>query len=218
MNCTYTSAAGSTHSTQIGVGEDSAATKLYGKWEDFSTSTLPALDACGGHFGTTPDSPSTTVYHNHVQEHPPFTFGCYGPNSAGGLVTLAQCKALYTGSNGCGTDSSSVESVVTDQGTINYDAWCPCFDGSGNGYGGGGLNTYDATIENCAVAGTCNTNGSTTPSTTPDEGGGFSTGAVIGVVGGGTAALLLLVGGFLALGRGSGKSGAPMIEMKNERA
>jgi len=159
MNCTYTVACGDGHSPQVGVGVDTATTKLYGKYEDYNAGTLPALDACGGHFGVTPDSGGATVYHNHVQDHPPFTFGCYGPNSAGGLVTLAECKSINSAY--CGTDSSSVESVVTDLGTFSYDAYCPCFDGSGNGYGGGGLNTYDATVENCAVAGNCVTNVST---------------------------------------------------------
>eukprot|EP00428_Durinskia_dybowskii_P057295 CAMPEP_0170324958 /NCGR_PEP_ID=MMETSP0116_2-20130129/63332_1 /TAXON_ID=400756 /ORGANISM="Durinskia baltica, Strain CSIRO CS-38" /LENGTH=49 /DNA_ID= /DNA_START= /DNA_END= /DNA_ORIENTATION= len=45
---------GSGHSAQVGQGGDGGY--LYGKWEDFSTSVRPVLDACGGHFGATPDS------------------------------------------------------------------------------------------------------------------------------------------------------------------
>ena len=41
------------------------------------------LDACGGHFGITPDSAGSSVYHNHVQDMPPFTFGCYGEHPRG---------------------------------------------------------------------------------------------------------------------------------------
>jgi hypothetical protein len=56
------------------------------------TSLLPKLDACGGHFGTTPDSEGAKKYHYHVQTAAPFTIGCFGPakNEAGAetLVTL----------------------------------------------------------------------------------------------------------------------------------
>ena len=31
--------------------------------------------------------------------------------------------------------------------TYNYDRFCPCFDGSGGGFDGGGLNTYLDTVE-----------------------------------------------------------------------
>ena len=149
MNCTYSSTVGSTHSTQIGVGTDSSSTPLYGQWEDFSVRELPQLDACGGHFGVTPDSNDVSVYHNHVQDHPPFTFGCYGPNDDDNLVTIVQCRTIN--SQFCGTDSSSVSSVMTDQGTFTYDAYCPCFDGSSNGYGGGGLNTFADTVELASI-------------------------------------------------------------------
>jgi hypothetical protein len=36
---------------------------LYGQWEDFSSSTRPLLDACGGSYGVTPDSAGASVYH-----------------------------------------------------------------------------------------------------------------------------------------------------------
>ena len=59
--------------------------KIYGKWETYDTSvedgTYPQLDACGGHFGKTPDSNGERVYHYHVQDNPPFTIGCYGPDT-----------------------------------------------------------------------------------------------------------------------------------------
>jgi hypothetical protein len=38
---------------------------LYGR-HDADGSTPANLDASGGHVGTTPDSPSTAVYHYHV--------------------------------------------------------------------------------------------------------------------------------------------------------
>jgi hypothetical protein len=66
---------------QVARGVDEVQTPLYGKWEDYSTGLLPTLDACGGHFGPTPDSGDEWIYHNHVQDGPPFTFGCYGPTA-----------------------------------------------------------------------------------------------------------------------------------------
>ena len=55
LSCLYDSDIGG-HSVKVGEGEDAASTPLYGKWEDRSTRRLPALDACGAHFGVTPDS------------------------------------------------------------------------------------------------------------------------------------------------------------------
>ena len=130
MNCTGWATERSGHSAKIGRGTDSAQTPLYGAYENYPN--MPSLDACGGHFGNTPDSPSTSIYHNHVQEHPPFTYGCYGPNAQNGLVTIAQCRAINSAV--CGTDASSVTTVNTDRGQVAYDVFCPCFDGSGNGY------------------------------------------------------------------------------------
>ena len=40
---------------------------LYGQWEDFSSSTRPLLDACGGQYGVTPDSDGARVYHYQVK-------------------------------------------------------------------------------------------------------------------------------------------------------
>jgi len=76
LSCLYE--ASGAHSTQVGIGLDGK--RLYGKWENADASELPLLDACGGHFGTTPDSGGESIYHYHVQENAPFTFGCYGPN------------------------------------------------------------------------------------------------------------------------------------------
>ena len=42
--------------------KDSNAKFIYGKWENFASKTLPKLDACGGHFGVTPDSNCEYVY------------------------------------------------------------------------------------------------------------------------------------------------------------
>ena len=62
LSCLYSSAVGSTHSPQIGVGQDGAG--LFGKWEDYSQTLSPKLDVCGGHFGLTPESGSKKVYHH----------------------------------------------------------------------------------------------------------------------------------------------------------
>jgi hypothetical protein len=118
------------HSTEVGETPDNRS--IYGKWEDHSTKTTPVLDACGGHFGTTPDSPTTPVYHYHVQDNPPFTIGCYGPakNVDTGfeeLVSLAMCRALY---DGCGDGDE--ETLTTNAGSFPYDPWCPCFDKTGS--------------------------------------------------------------------------------------
>jgi hypothetical protein len=55
MSCLYSFSGG--HSPQIGeslaIGAQQTKLPLYGKWEDYSTYSLPALDACGAHFGVT---------------------------------------------------------------------------------------------------------------------------------------------------------------------
>ena len=98
LSCLYNHTAGSGHSPKIGEASDPNKTPIYGKWEDFSTNTLPTLDACGGHFGVTPDSGGQIVYHYHVQANPPFTVGCYGPDKdASGTaipVSLDKCRSL----------------------------------------------------------------------------------------------------------------------------
>ena len=86
--------------------------------------TPPLLDACGGSFGVTPESGGNVVYHYHVQENAPFTFGCYGParDSSTGkqrLVTLAECRALYSGSG------SASKTYTTATGAVEYKQWCP---------------------------------------------------------------------------------------------
>ncbi|KAL1496555.1 hypothetical protein AB1Y20_014161 [Prymnesium parvum] len=132
MSCLYAESGG--HSTKVGVGLDNRG--LYGKWEDYSSLLLPALDACGAHFGVTPDSNGEVVYHYHTQDLSPFTIGCYGPSSTGGLVSLAECKALYSGTNGCG-GADIVALTTASRGTIQYDRWCPCFDAWNSNVGDG---------------------------------------------------------------------------------
>jgi hypothetical protein len=113
---------------------------LYGKWEDYSQSLLPELDACNGHWGFIPESPTVEVYHYHLSEHAPFTIGCVGPNDDGSLVTIAQCRSLY---DDC-SDTAEIEIfTVLEDGvmkTIPYIPWCPCYDTSGLGVLGAGLN------------------------------------------------------------------------------
>ncbi len=63
------------------------------------------------------------MYHYHVQDTMPFTFGCYGPNPDNSLVTTAQCGALYTG---CAQTRTTASVTTTEYGTFNYKLWCPC--------------------------------------------------------------------------------------------
>ena len=131
LACLYDGSASTGHSTQVGKGDDAAQTPLYGKWEDASSRVLPALDTCGAHFGVTPDSNGQSIYHHHVSDLPPFTFGCYGPaptaSGHGKLVSPEACRALYSG---CG-DGDEV-TVTTSSGSFQYDLWCPCFVGGRN--------------------------------------------------------------------------------------
>jgi hypothetical protein len=118
-------------------GEAMDGKNIYGYYE--SEGTLPNLDACGGHWGYTPDSPNAMSYHYHMQSKAPFTIGCYGPNDDGSVVTLAQCRAAY-GSD-CTADPAtySVQSGTvwpkTATGTTQYRVWCPCFDAMGSNVG-----------------------------------------------------------------------------------
>jgi len=115
------------HSTAVG---NIAQWKLYGKWEDFANAKLPLLDACGGHFGPTPDSNGAKVYHYHVQEKAPFSAGCHGPTADGKLVSVAACRALYPKCSG------SAEQMETGPGTKTaYRRFCPCFDADGSNVG-----------------------------------------------------------------------------------
>jgi len=134
LSCLYSHENDSGHSTQVGkesVYEEAEAKFLYGKWEDYSKSLLPKLDACGGHFGITPDSNCQVVYHYHVQDEAPFTFGCHGPDFGDGgeekLVSLTKCRNdLYASE--CAAES---EILITTQGEVPYIPWCPCYDGNG---------------------------------------------------------------------------------------
>eukprot|EP00927_Polykrikos_kofoidii_P031206 TRINITY_DN26865_c1_g2_i2.p1 TRINITY_DN26865_c1_g2~~TRINITY_DN26865_c1_g2_i2.p1 ORF type:complete len:326 (+),score=50.85 TRINITY_DN26865_c1_g2_i2:601-1578(+) len=120
------------HSTQVGRMNDEQF--LYGKWENFSTSLLPELDACGGHFGPTPDSAGATVYHYHLKVTPPCTVACFGPaiddDGTRRPVTLAECRAV---NDGC--DDGDEVTIATPSGSRQYDPWCPCFDDLGSNVG-----------------------------------------------------------------------------------
>ena len=94
---------------------------LYGKWE--AANTEPTLDACGGHWGRTPESPNVDVYHYHIQTKAPFTIGCFGPNADNSTVTIDQCRDLY--------DECAHDKVTNASGEGNYTPYCPCYvDGS----------------------------------------------------------------------------------------
>merc|ERR1711874_218762 len=131
LGCLYAASGG--HSAQIGVV---AQCKLYGKWEDHANNMLPHLDACGAHFGPTPDSNGQNVYHYHVQDKPPFTVGCIGPAANSQLMSVAGCRALYnSGSSKCDDTGNYATIAVKRNGvsmSITYDRWCPCFDASGS--------------------------------------------------------------------------------------
>ncbi len=49
---------------------------IYGRKD--SDGSLPTLDGAGGHTSVTPDSPSTAVYHYHVNEQTSTTAGTAG--------------------------------------------------------------------------------------------------------------------------------------------
>jgi len=115
-----------THSTKVGVV---GSWNIYGKWEDYSNSRLPYLDACGGHFGPTPES-TENVYHYHAQDKAPFTVGCHGPAGDGGLVSISTCRSLY---RDCSTGAT--RDVETATGTVTYRLFCPCYDASGSNMG-----------------------------------------------------------------------------------
>ena len=154
------------HSTQVGKAMDDKF--LYGKWEDYSTDTLPKLDACGGHFGVTPDSNGKSVYHYHVQTSAPFTIGCFGPakNDAGEetLVTLKQCRAMY---GGCTSDTKS---LVSTSGTVEYKYWCPCYDADGSTVATKELAVFDDTA--AVTCATCDS-GTKVPTTSSGNAGGL---------------------------------------------
>ena len=69
MNCLWEGRYGADgHSIQIAEIDGAPSTQyLYGKYENEADGTLPLLDACGGHFGVTPDSDGEEMYHYHVQ-------------------------------------------------------------------------------------------------------------------------------------------------------
>eukprot|EP00935_MAST-01C_sp_MAST-1C-sp1_P000042 g42.t1 len=140
LSCLYEETGG--HSPRIGTALDGKG--IYGKWEDYATSTLPLLDACGGSFGVTPDSNGEEVYHYHVQDSAPFTIGCFGPmadsNGDQTLVTLAACRAAYP--DDCG--NGDTKTYTSTAGALQYDPWCPCFDGAGSNVGTAELAAFSA--------------------------------------------------------------------------
>ena len=112
------------------------------------------LDACGGHFGTTPDSPSTSVYHYHIQRDAPFTLGCHGRTT----------RAVWSPSRSAGRSipaCSGTTSTFTINGTtVTYMRDCPCFDAQGKNYGtptelpaiaqaANGVTSYDVSAWSC---------------------------------------------------------------------
>ena len=144
FTCLYSTDAATQHSTRAATMLDDKG--LYGKWEDEANAMLPELDACGGHFGVTPDSNGVIVYHYHVQERAPFSAGCFGPaidpDGDEVMVTIATCRAFhsdlcdgadtisltsYSGTCAAGAGNCPANDVFT---IASYDPDCPCFDGA----------------------------------------------------------------------------------------
>jgi len=167
FSCLYAASGG--HSTKVGVvaGHD-----MYGKWEDFNNNLLPLLDACGAHIGPTPES-STPVYHYHVQDQAPFTVGCHGPSSSGGLVSLAVCRSLYPN---CGS-SADIISVTLKTGTVQYARFCPCFDATGSNVGTQELPALSTSDISFTAGSSPSTSESSTTTTSQSTAGSTSTGS-----------------------------------------
>merc|ERR1712137_1210709 len=125
FSCLYEASGG--HSTQVG---QVASYYMYGKWEDYDNQLLPLLDACGGHFGPNPDSDGSSIYHYHTQDKAPFTIGCHGPSSSNGLVSVSECRALYSECN-----DDEAETFTLSSGTVSFDRYCPCYDADGSNTG-----------------------------------------------------------------------------------
>lgn len=124
FSCLYSTTGA--HSSQVAKAYDDKF--IYGMWEDTDEQVLPLLDACGGHWGPTPDSDEDT-YHYHVQTAAPFTIGCFGPNPDNSLVTVEQCRALYSTCDGV------LETLSSTDGDVQYDLFCPCYDANGSNTG-----------------------------------------------------------------------------------
>jgi hypothetical protein len=82
------------------------------------------------------------LHWQHVQEHPPFSLGCIGPNADGSLVTVQQCRAVNAAA--C-SETASIQIFVVKQAdgssrTVPYQPDCPCWDNSQCGLNGAGLN------------------------------------------------------------------------------
>ncbi len=195
------------HSSKVGVTTPPAslsASGIYGRFEA-AGGVLPSLDACGGHFGVTPDSGGAVVYHHHVQTAPPFTVGCYGPSASNQLVTLAECRSYYDGT--CGDSTISVTTAAA--GTRAYDPFCPCFDSvTGTNVG----NTSSTALQQESSTGV-------TSSSSPTLSGG----AIAGIAVGAAAVIVLAAvlarhgaGGIAATAAGAptgSKAGADAIRM-----
>lgn len=121
MQCLYESDPTTQHSTRVGTALDGNG--IYGKYVEGGK--IPTdLDACGGRFGVTPDSNGEEVYYYVLQDTAPFTVGCFGP------ATLDECRALYTS---CG--NGDILQIETNDGIVEYDTDCPCFDSNGSNIG-----------------------------------------------------------------------------------
>lgn len=137
------------HSTKVGMttppSSEIQQRPIYGKYES-EGQVLPKLDACGGHYGVTPDSNGLQIYHHHVQEKPPFVIGCYGPNATNQIVQLEECRSMYSG---C---SSKPQTFALKSKTIQYRLWCPCYDNNGYNAPQNGNSTNTSNAQNGIIS------------------------------------------------------------------
>jgi hypothetical protein len=91
-----------------------------------------------------------------VQTKAPFTIGCYGPNADNSVVTLAQCRAVYSGCSSTAVTYNVQTGTTwpkTLTGTVSIKLWCPCYDADGSNTGTNALPCEkDPTATGCKKA------------------------------------------------------------------
>ena len=131
LTCNYDATIDGVHSSLIGLALDGYG--IYGKYEMQSAnsiSSVPQLDACGGHYGfvngdfdENTGSAAHCVYHYHTQDDAPYTLGCYGP-----VNSLEECEALFPETCGTGYEKITyIDPETQIATTTEYDLFCPCY-------------------------------------------------------------------------------------------
>ena len=71
-----------------------------------------------------------------MQDAAPFVVGCFGPNDDKTLVTVAQCRAFYSGcGDGDATTIITRNRASPQEISTEYDPYCPCYDADGRNTG-----------------------------------------------------------------------------------